>query len=66
MQGNGDAVNELVVWLVLLDAWIAPVATFHTERKTWDGHLQKLYADTYQGIVKFSMKLLTGNVAMFV
>lgn len=46
VQGNENAVDGLALWLVLLDTWIATVATFLMERETRDAHRQKRFADT--------------------
>lgn len=65
-QGNEDSFDGSVVWLVWMDAWIATVLTFVTERETWGQLCQKLNADTYGRIAKLAIVWLIAIVRMVV
>lgn len=41
-QGNEEAVDRSVLWMTLLDDYIAAVVTYLTEKEKRNGHFQKL------------------------
>lgn len=55
-----------ILWLPCLNASVGTGVNFLTGKEAWDGHRQKLHADTYGRLLVLKIKQWTGKRCLFV